>query len=93
MMRRELERGQERWQLAEVGIGGCEGARLSGIIMEDEAVRGTCHFCFGDNSRYDGANASDWHGGTVVVARPRLEWAGGAWQGDGRPLDTATQPG
>lgn len=80
MMQRELERGAERWQLAEVGIGGCEGARLSGIIMEDEAVRGTCHFCFGDNARYGGANPSDWHGGTVVVARPHLQWPSGAWR-------------
>ncbi|MHB0876751.1 MAG: hypothetical protein ACYC5O_12000 [Anaerolineae bacterium] len=94
MMQRELERDpagcrtrHPRWQLAEVGIGGCAGARLSGIIMEDEAVRGTCHFCFGDNARYGGANACDWHGGTVVVARPRLAWEGGAWQADVGPRE------
>lgn len=54
-------------QLAEVGLGGNGGARLSGHIMEDESVRGTCHFCFGDNCRYGGTNYSTWHGGTVVV--------------------------
>jgi len=54
-------------QLAEVGFGGNGGARLSGCIMEDESVRGTCHFCFGDNTRYGGTNRSAWHGGTVVV--------------------------
>lgn len=84
-MRRELERDDKRWQLAEVGIGGCAGARLCGIIMEDEAVRGTCHFCFGDNARYGGANACDWHGGTVVAVRPCLTWSGGAWHSDAEP--------
>jgi len=54
-------------QLAEVGFGGNGGARLSGCIMEDESVRGTGHFCFGDNTRYGGVNRSTWHGGTVVV--------------------------
>lgn len=62
--------------LAEVGVGGNGGAIPSGILMEDEAVRGTCHFCFGDNTRYGGANASDWHGGTVVVRGTVFRGAG-----------------
>jgi hypothetical protein len=33
-------------------------------------MRGTCHFCFGDNVRYGGANPSVWHGGTVVIHAP-----------------------
>ncbi len=87
MMLRELDRDPARWQLAEVGIGGCDAARLSGIVIEDEAVRGTCHFCFGDNARYGGENACDWHGGTVIVARPRLQWPGGAWRADEEPQE------
>jgi leucyl aminopeptidase (aminopeptidase T) len=59
-------------QLAEVGFGGNAEARICGIIMEDEAVRGTCHFCFGDNARYGGANSTAWHGGTVVVRDPEI---------------------
>jgi leucyl aminopeptidase (aminopeptidase T) len=67
-------------QLAELGIGGNGKAELSGIIMEDEAVRGTCHFCFGDNAPYSGRNPSVWHGGTLVVREPRFAVlsAGGA---------------
>ena len=57
--------------MAELGLGANAGARLSGIIMEDEAVRDTCHICFGDNTRYGGRNASAWHGGTLVVRAPR----------------------
>jgi hypothetical protein len=62
-------------QLAELGLGGNAGATVSGIIMEDEAVRETCHFCFGDNARYGGRNHSRWHGGTCVVRLPHLELA------------------
>ena len=60
-------------RLAEVGIGGNARAAISGIIMEDEAARGTCHFCFGDNTMLGGTNTSDWHGGTLVVRRPRFQ--------------------
>ncbi|NPV09277.1 MAG: hypothetical protein HPY83_15125 [Anaerolineae bacterium] len=71
-MQRHFAAAEANRLLAEVGIGGNAGARPSGVIMEDEAVRGTCHFCFGDNARYGGANASEWHGGTVVVREPRF---------------------
>jgi len=60
-------------QLAEVGLGGSAGAIVSGCIMEDESVRGTCHVCFGDNSRYGGANYSLWHGGTAVISHVQVE--------------------
>ena len=59
------------WQIAEVGIGGSANARISDILMETEAVRGTNHFCFGDNSVYGGEHKTSWHGGTVVVNNPR----------------------
>lgn len=58
--------------LAELGIGLNPCARLTGVIMEDETVRGTAHFCFGDNSRFGGANRSGFHGGTVVIDSPAL---------------------
>lgn len=59
-------------QLAEVAFGGNAKAEVSGCIMEDESVRDTCHFCFGDNSRYGGPNRVAWHGGTVVVRSPSI---------------------
>lgn len=69
-MERRFAESEADAMLAEVGVGGNGGAVLSGVLMEDEAVRGTCHFCFGDNSRYGGENGSDWHGGTLVVREP-----------------------
>lgn len=61
------------WQLAEVGIGICSNAQFSGLIMEDEAVKGSAHFCFGDNSRYGGKSESSFHGGTVVIKDIKIE--------------------
>ena len=72
-MSEALSEADQNWQLAEVGFGGNSLATISGCIMEDEAVRGTCHFCFGDNVRYGGVNHSSWHGGTVVVRQPKIE--------------------
>ena len=57
-------------QLAEVGIGGNGAALVSDVIMESETARGTCHFCFGENTQYGGANATAMHHGTVVVREP-----------------------
>ncbi len=57
-------------QLAEVGIGGNGAALVSDVIMESETARGTCHFCFGENTRYGGANATAMHHGTVVIGDP-----------------------
>lgn len=71
-MERHFAADEANRMLAEVGVGGNGGAIPSGVLMEDEAVRDTCHFCFGDNSRYGGANRSDWHGGTAVVRGPAL---------------------
>ena len=64
------------WQLAEVGIGGNANARITDVLMETEVVRGTCHFCFGDNSMFGGQHKTTWHGGTVVIHNPRLEVGG-----------------
>ncbi len=63
-------------QLAEMGIGINGRAELCGVIMEDETVQGTCHFCFGDNGPYGGRNTCSWHGGTVVVRQPCFETIG-----------------
>ena len=59
-------------QLAEIGIGCNTGAIISGCFMESEMVYGTCHFCFGYNVCYGGENASDFHGGSLLIKRPRF---------------------
>lgn len=73
-MQESIREDENNWQVAEFGIGGNLGAKISGIIMEDEAVKDTCHFCFGDNKRYGGLNKSAWHGGTVLINKPIIEF-------------------
>jgi len=57
-------------QLAEIGIGISEGAQITDCFMEAEAVKNTCHFCFGNNVYYGGQNASNFHGASVLVKAP-----------------------
>lgn len=51
---------------AELGIGLNPQAQISGCIMEDEMVKGTCHIDFGDNIAFGGANKSNFHGGGIM---------------------------
>ena len=60
-------------QLAEIGIGFCHGAEVTDCFMEAEAVKGTCHFCFGNNICYGGNNASDFHGASILIQNPHFE--------------------
>jgi aminopeptidase len=48
--------GKEAYQIAEFGIGTNPNASLSGIVLEDEKVKGTVHFAFGNNQSYNGKN-------------------------------------
>lgn len=57
-------------QLAEIGIGFCDGAIISDCFMEAETVLNTCHFCFGNNICYGGENESEFHGASVLIKNP-----------------------
>lgn len=55
--------------IAEFAIGTNPEAKVSGIILEDEKVLGTCHFAFGNNTSYDGGrNYSIIHIDVIVFA-------------------------
>ncbi len=72
-MNQAHDANNQNWQLAEVGIGGHPNARVTDVVMETEVVRGTCHFCFGDNTMFGGSHKTTWHGGTVVVRNARFK--------------------
>jgi leucyl aminopeptidase (aminopeptidase T) len=79
------EHGDDGTNIAELGIGTNEKAKLTGEILEDEKIMGTCHVAFG---------ASAGIGGTVqvpvhldcVVTKPTLELDGEAIVRDGALL-------
>jgi leucyl aminopeptidase (aminopeptidase T) len=79
------EHGDDGTNIAELGIGTNEKAKLTGEILEDEKIMGTCHIAFG---------ASAGIGGTVqvpvhldcVVTKPTLELDGEAIVRDGQLL-------
>ncbi|MBD3204624.1 aminopeptidase [Candidatus Woesearchaeota archaeon] len=56
---KELEKtlrsvGKKAFNIAEIGIGTNKFAKLTGNILEDEKVYGTCHIAFGNNKSYGG---------------------------------------
>lgn len=60
-------------QLAEIGIGFCNGAEINDCFMEAETVVNTCHFCFGNNICYGGNNKSEFHGASVLIKNPQFK--------------------
>lgn len=53
--------GPKGRNLAELGIGTNDKARITGNVLEDEKVMGTIHFAFGDNSNFGGGVKVDVH--------------------------------
>lgn len=53
--------------VAEFAIGTNKSAKVTGLILEDEKVYGTCHIAFGNNTSYPGGkNPSALHIDTIV---------------------------
>ena len=48
--------GKNAYKIAEFGIGTNPKAKLSGIVLEDEKVKGTVHFALGNDLSYGGKN-------------------------------------
>lgn len=58
--------------IAEFAIGTNPTAQISGVVLEDEKVLGTCHIAVGDNSSYTGGyNASTLHI-DMIVFKPTI---------------------
>jgi leucyl aminopeptidase (aminopeptidase T) len=53
--------GPQGRNLAELGIGTNDKARITGFVLEDEKVMGTIHLAFGDNSNFGGKVKVDVH--------------------------------
>jgi len=64
--------GEPARNLAEFGVGTNGKARLSGNLLEEEKVLGTCHIAIGDNSTFGGAVRAGIHIDCVMV-KPTVE--------------------
>ncbi|NLI98737.1 aminopeptidase [bacterium] len=71
--------------LAEIGIGTNDKARITGFVLEDEKVMGTIHLAFGDNSNFGGKVKADVHLDGLVL-KPTLIADGRTIIKDGRLL-------
>jgi leucyl aminopeptidase (aminopeptidase T) len=59
--------GVEARMLGEFGIGTNPGARVSGVVLEDEKAFGTVHFALGSNFDFGGTIKAPVHIDLVVL--------------------------
>ncbi len=67
IIRRLNRAGERSWQIAEFGIGLNPKAVISGIVLEDEKVKGTVHIALGNNLSYGGDNDVPLHLDAVIT--------------------------
>jgi leucyl aminopeptidase (aminopeptidase T) len=81
------EHGEDGTNVAELGIGTNEKAKLTGEILEDEKILGTCHVAFGASAAIGGAVQVPVHLDCVVM-KPTVTLDGEAIVRDGELLVT-----
>jgi aminopeptidase len=77
--------GEDATSIAELGIGTNEKAILTGEILEDEKIAGTCHVAFGASAGIGGTVQVPVHLDCIVM-RPTVELDGEAIVRDGELL-------
>lgn len=61
------DKNKNAFNIAEFGIGTNPKAKITGCVLEDEKVLGTCHIAFGDNTSYPGGkNFASAHEDCIV---------------------------
>ncbi|MFC1477607.1 aminopeptidase [candidate division KSB1 bacterium] len=58
--------------IAEFAVGTNPTAQVTGVLLEDEKVLGTCHIAFGDNTTYPGGKNSSTLHMDVIVFEPTI---------------------
>ena len=79
------EHGEDGTNIAELGIGTNERAKLTGEVLEDEKIFGTCHIAFGASAGIGGTVQVPVHLDCVVM-KPTLELDGEVIARDGELL-------
>ncbi len=79
------EHGEDGTNIAELGVGTNEKAKLTGEILEDEKILGTVHIAFGASAGIGGAVQVPVHLDCVVM-KPTMELDGEAIVRDGELL-------
>lgn len=77
--------GPQGRNLAELGIGTNDRAKITGNVLEDEKVMGTIHLAFGDNANFGGRVKVDVHLDGLVL-RPTVKVDGREIMKNGRLL-------
>jgi leucyl aminopeptidase (aminopeptidase T) len=62
-----LDRSSKGRNVAELGIGTNDRARLTGVTLEDDKIYGTVHVAFGSNDAFGGKVSAGVHLDAVVL--------------------------
>jgi leucyl aminopeptidase (aminopeptidase T) len=77
--------GPKAYIVAELGIGTNASAKVTGEVLEDEKVLGTCHIAIGNNLSYGGSNDVPVHLDGVIT-RPTIHVDSKKIMNKGKPL-------
>lgn len=77
--------GPKAYIVAELGIGTNSSAKVTGEVLEDEKVLGTCHIAIGNNLSYGGSNDVPIHL-DGVIKRPTIRAGNRKVMDKGKPL-------
>jgi leucyl aminopeptidase (aminopeptidase T) len=80
-----IAHGEDGTNIAELGVGTNEKAKLTGEVLEDEKILGSCHIAFGASAGIGGTVQVPVHLDCVVM-KPTLELDGEAIVRDGELL-------
>ena len=69
----KIDNSKNAFNLAEFGMGTNPLAKITGCVLEDEKVLGTCHFAFGDNTSFDGGTVDSTIHMDVIVNKITLK--------------------
>ncbi|MFT4326928.1 MAG: aminopeptidase, partial [Candidatus Woesearchaeota archaeon] len=75
--------GPKAYNLAELGIGTNPNAILTGNVLEDEKVLGTCHIALGNDLSYNGTNNVPIHLDGIIL-KPTITVDGKIIMKDGK---------
>lgn len=83
----EIDGNKNASFIAEFAIGTNKNAKVSGVILEDEKVYGTCHIAFGNNTSYPGGKNNSTLHIDVIILKPTIALDGKTIMQKGKLVD------
>ena len=70
---KKIDKNNNASYVAEFAIGTNPSAKITGVILEDEKVLGTCHIAFGDNTSFPGGKNKSIIHLDIIILKPTIK--------------------